>query len=230
MNIYAVICTRSREEISITTDKLLHFLTSGGIKVSLLTGAKSIFSAYHGAYKHINPNTDDIIIFCHDDIEIRETPQNFIKKLQEGLAPAEAGFVGAAGTMELGPDAIWWDLDRWHQHKHRGTVMHIDPNGNEYVTTYGPPGDVATLDGLFLAAKRKVIDDVGLQKPKYFEGEWDFYDIYYTSQAYLKGYQNKVIDIAIFHNSRGELVGRDSWHKNREAYIENNEIPIKILD
>ena len=130
--------------------------------------------------------------------------------------------------MELGEDAVWWDMSRWQRGRHRGKVIHKNKEGQEYLTPYGPPGEVVALDGLFLAAKKRVIDDVSLKKPKYFEGEWDFYDIHYTTQAFLKGYQNKVMDINIFHNSRGELVGRDSWHKNREAFIKNNSFPIEI--
>ena len=230
MNIYAVICTRDRNNVSPTTDKLLSFLCNCNIGVYLLANAKSLFAAYHGAFEKINPKKDDIIIFCHDDIEIRDTPEKFLQNLTTELEKSEVGFVGAAGSMEIGEDAVWWDQQRWQKGRHRGTVTHIDPQGREYVTPYGPPGEVAVLDGLFLAAKRKVIDDVGLQKPDYFEGEWDFYDIHYTSQAFLKGYTNKVMDISIFHNSRGELVGRDSWHKNREAFIANNEFPIEIKD
>ena len=230
MNIYAIICTRDRNNVSSTTDKLLNFLCNCDIKVYLLSDAKSLFAAYNGAYKKINPNPEDITIFCHDDIEIRERPDNFIAKLKESLAQPEVGFVGAAGTMKLDADAVWWDQTRWQQGKHKGKVVHINPQGQEYLTPYGPPGDVVILDGLFLAAKRKVIDEVGLEKPKYFEGEWDFYDIHYTSQAFLQGYTNKVMDINILHNSRGELVGRDSWHKNREAFIANNEFPIEIKD
>ena len=230
MNIYAIICTRDRNNVSSTTDKLLTFLCSANIKVFLLSGAKSIFSAYQGAFEKINPQKDDITIFCHDDIEIRENPVEFVRKLRECFDSPEVGFVGAAGTMDLGPDAVWWDQSRWQMGKHRGQVIHIDPQGKEYITPYGPPGDVVALDGLFLAAKRNILDAVGLKKPEYFEGEWDFYDIHYTSQAYLKGYTNKVMDIRILHNSRGELVGRDSWHKNRAAFIENNDLPIKIED
>tara|TARA_R110000796_G_C14438138_1_gene421990 strand:- start:53 stop:745 length:693 start_codon:yes stop_codon:yes gene_type:complete len=230
MNIYAIICTRDRDKVSPTTDKLLNFLCSAKIGVYLLSGAKSIFEAYHGAFKKINPEKDDILIFCHDDIEIREYPDNFLHKLKKSFSGPEVGFVGAAGTKCLGPDAVWWDQTRWQQKKHSGNVIHIDPNGREYMTPYGPPSEVVTLDGLFLAAQRKVLDEVSLKKPEYFEGEWDFYDIHYTSQAFLKGYTNKVMDIKIFHNSRGELVGRDSWHKNREAFIKNNELPIEIID
>jgi len=69
---------------------------------------------------------------------------------------------------------------------------------------------------------------VGLEKPDYFTGDWDFYDIHYTASAFLKGYTNKVIDLNILHNSRGELVGRDSWHLNREAFIANTELPLKL--
>ena len=230
MNIHAVICTRDRNNVSPTTNKLVTFLCACNIKVYILSDAKSLFLAYEGAFDKINPNPEDITIFCHDDIEIRENPEEFVSKLKESLSPPEMGFVGPAGTMRLGTDAVWWDQTRWQRGKHRGTVFHIDPQGKEYKTHYGEPGDVVVLDGLFLAAKRRVIDEIGLEKPKYFEGEWDFYDIHYTSQAFLKGFTNKVVGLNILHNSRGELVGRDSWHKNREAFIANNELPLEIKD
>jgi hypothetical protein len=230
MNIHAIICTRDRNKVSPTTDKLLSFLCIGGVKVYLLSNAQSLFAAYNGAFQKIDPDPEDIIIFCHDDIEIRENPELFLNKLKEALAPDEVGFIGPAGTMELGPDAVWWDQTRWQYGKHRGEVLHLDPEKKEYITQYGPPGEVVVLDGLFLAAKRRVLDEVGLEKPEYFEGEWDFYDIHYTSQAFLKGFTNKVVNMRILHNSRGELVGRDSWHKNREAFIANNVFPIEIKD
>ena len=50
MNIHAVICTRDRNDVSATTDKLLNFLCSCGIAVYLLSGAKSIFKAYKLSY------------------------------------------------------------------------------------------------------------------------------------------------------------------------------------
>tara|TARA_R110002124_G_scaffold285522_3_gene464165 strand:+ start:1095 stop:1787 length:693 start_codon:yes stop_codon:yes gene_type:complete len=230
MNIHAIICTRDRNEVSPTTNKLVSFLCACNIAVYILSKAGSLFSAYKGAFEKVNPDPEDITIFCHDDIEIRDSPEVFVAKLKEALEPPEMGFVGPAGTMELGTDAVWWDQTRWQRGKHRGTVFHIDPQGKEYKTHYGEPGDVVVLDGLFLAAKRRVIDEIGLEKPKYFEGEWDFYDIHYTSQAFLKGFTNKVVGLNILHNSRGELVGRDSWHKNREAFIANNELPLELIE
>lgn len=229
MRIHAIVCTRSREDISETTDALLTFLSRCSANILLVSGAKSLFSAYQKAYNAANPAPEDIIIFCHDDILIREKPEVFIDKLKTSLAEASTGFVGAAGTMCLGRNAVWWDLDQWKGRMHRGRVLHLHPETNsEYETYYGAPGDVAVLDGLFLAAKPKVIEDVGLQKPEYFSGEWDFYDLHYTSQAFLKGYTNKVIPLKILHNSRGELVGRDGWEANRAAFIANNTLPLQV--
>jgi hypothetical protein len=228
MSIHAIICTRSADQVTATTNKLLNFLSGCGVNVILMSKAKSIFKAYKGAFERINPDDNDICIFCHDDIEIREVCAEFLKKLQDLCYLPETGFVGPAGTTYLSPNAVWWDQDVWKAGLHRGKVSHIDHQGEEYLTEYGPADDVVALDGLFLAARAKVVRDIGLDKPEYFEGEWDFYDIHYTTTAFEKGYTNKVIDMNILHISRGELVGRESWHKNRLAFIQNTELPIRI--
>lgn len=230
MNIYAIICTRSREKVTQTTNNLLTYLAGCGIKVYLMANQSSLFSAYKRAYTQINPNPEDIIIFCHDDIEIREDPEVFKKKLIDSLESTAVGFVGPAGTTCLSPDAVWWNTDNWRAGKHRGRVTHLDKLNKEYISPYGPVGEVIVLDGLFLATKSNVIEEVGLEKPEFFEGDWDFYDIYYTTRAHEKGFTNYVIDLNILHNSRGELVGRESWHKNREAFIKNNDLPIELKD
>ena len=65
-----------------------------------------------------------------------------------------------------------------------------------------------------------------MEKPEYFEGDWDFYDLHYTSKAHNLNLENHTIPIKIIHHSAGEIVGRDSWHKNREAFIRNTELPL----
>ena len=230
MNIHAIICTRSREDISSTLDKLIGFLCKCNIKVSLVAGAKSIFSAYQGAFEKINPDPEDIIIFCHDDIEVWDRPEKFLHELISATELPETGFVGAAGTTCLGPEAVWWNQREWQEGKHRGQVAHYDEKEKrQWTTTYGDPGDVVVLDGLFLAARARVIRDIGLEKPKDFVGEWDFYDIHYTSTAFLQGYTNKVIPMKVLHRSLGELVGRDSWHQNRAAFIAKTDLPLEIV-
>lgn len=228
MNIYAVICTRSADKYTKTTEKLLRYYTEAGIKVVLLANQSSIFSAYNRALEKIKPKPEDIVIFCHDDIVIRDSESEFVQMLQDELTDSSVGFVGPAGTTYLTRNAVWWNQDIWRMGRHRGCVYHLNGQGREYKTFYGDPGPVAVLDGLFLAAKGSTIEDISFEKPEYFEGDWDFYDIHYTTQAHLKGYTNKVVKMNILHNSAGELAGRDSWHKNREAYIQNTDLPLII--
>lgn len=193
-----------------------------------MSGAVSIFEAYRGAIERINPEKDDIIILCHDDIEILSPKEEFLEKLTSLCNKEGVGFVGPAGTTYLGSEAVWWNHDNWQKGLHKGRVFHFTPDGRKYNTDYGPHGEVVVLDGLFLAARGHIFDQLNLHKPSYFQGEWDFYDIYYTTQAINLGYINHTLDLEFVHHSRGELVGRDSWYNNKAAFIAYNDLPLDI--
>lgn len=227
--IYAVICTRDRNNVSSVTDSLIKYLTKADIQVKLLSSQKSIFSAYDSAIKHISPEDNDMIMFLHDDIEILEEPMDLKKTMKDALSGPGAGFLGPAGTTYLGEDAVWWNHENWKKGLHRGRVFHVDKKTRQLENTmYGFEDDVVVLDGLFLACSGKVAKAIDFSKPAYFEGDWDFYDIHYTTQAFEKGYRNMVRDMQIVHHSRGELVGRDSWHKNRQEYIKRTDLPLQL--
>jgi len=194
----------------------------------LLVGKESIFRAYEEGVQSLDLKDDDIVIFCHDDLEIIMDPQQFINVLIKASRRKNQGFFGPAGTTNLTKTAVWWDHTEWHSGKHRGFVMHGEDLSQAEYAPYGQPGRVVCLDGLFLAIKGKTLKSIDLSKPDYFEGDWDFYDIHYTIQAHKKGFYNRVEPIFMMHHSRGELVGRDSWHKNREAFIENTDLPVTI--
>lgn len=227
MDIHAVICTRSRQVPKITHE-LVQYLASCNIKVYLLANQSSIFSAWASGHKAANPDKDDIMIFCHDDIIIRDKPEVFVEKVKQTCNLPKTGFIGPAGTTNLGENAIWWDQERWKMGLHRGFVKHMNELRQEYDTNYGPEGPVVALDGLFLACRAEVIEEIGLEKPDYLIGDWDFYDIHYTTTAHAKGYTNRAFHMNITHASKGELVGRDSWHQNREAFVKQNALPISL--
>lgn len=225
MNIFAFICTRSKD-FSDTTQKLSSYLSRAGVQTKFLVGQKSIFDGYASAFKKFQISDDDIVIMCHDDIEILTDPKLFTRIIVESLLDSKTGFVGVAGASLLTKDAIWWNRDVWRQGKLHGHVYHGSDIMKAHGTYYGPCGNVVCLDGLFLAAKGATLKEVGLDKPDYLEGDWDFYDIHYTVSAYLKKYKNKVIPVSVMHNSPGELVGRDSWIKNRQAFISKFSLPL----
>tara|TARA_R110002110_G_scaffold381916_1_gene592846 strand:- start:1767 stop:2450 length:684 start_codon:yes stop_codon:yes gene_type:complete len=227
MKIFAIFCTRNKK-IGPVTGELTHTLSSYGINVKILANQNSIFEAYQKGVISCKASSQDIIILCHDDIKILSSRQHFLAALSK-CKDKDTGIVGPAGTTYLGENAVWWDQEKWSQGHHRGQVKHRANKGEPASATYyGECGQVVALDGLFLAARKEVWEKVGLQKPEYFEGNWDFYDIHYTTKSHSLGYKNYVIPIDMIHLSNGELVGRDSWHKNREAFINNTKLPIRI--
>jgi len=229
MKIYSIICTRDKNLTPLTSN-LVHTLSSYGVEVKLLVNQKSIFEAYKKGLKSCNANNNDIIICCHDDLVLTSPKEQFIASIAK-CTDKEVGFIGPAGTTHLGEDAVWWNHDRWQAGYHRGFVRHYNMKDKEaHGTHYGPHGPVVVLDGLFLAATKEVWEKVGLDKPTYYEGGWDFYDIHYTSRAHLLGLKNHTIAMEIVHYSVGDLAGRDSWHKNREAFIANTKLPLTLND
>jgi len=228
MRYYAIICTRTSTNVSKTTWELLNYYAAAGFDVQVISGATSIFTAYSEKVAELDPDDDDVIIFCHDDISISESAEYLKDRLQEQLAYEDTGFVGVAGTTHLGKGAVWWNQKEWAEGKHRGCVWHLDKEGQPYRTYYGPQGEVAVMDGLFMACSGKTARKMDFTKPYYFIGEWDFYDIYYCAQARDLGLKNRIMNLDILHNSRGELVGRDSWHANREAFIEKFDLPMVV--
>lgn len=227
MKIHAFICTR-KEPLPDYTHKLLSYLGRCKIDINLLIGKKSIFEAYSEGLKNIILGDDDIVIFCHDDIEILMDPQQFVNVLFNAARRNKSGFFGPAGTTHLSESAVWWEHSLWQQGKHKGLVLHGEDIKTAEYTYYGNPGRVVCLDGLFLACSGKTINSIDFTKPEYFDGEWDFYDIYYTIQAHKKGLYNTVEPIFMIHHSFGDLAGRDSWHSNRKAFIATTQLPISV--
>lgn len=227
MKIFSITCTRE-QKLGAVAKGMIHSLSSYGVSVKFLANQTSIFEAYKKGLDSCDASDEDIIILCHDDLQFLSDKAGFIAALS-ACVKKETGIIGPAGTTFLGEEAVWWNHERWQAGDHRGQVQHmntVDGRTQVHSTNYGPYGQVVVLDGLFLAARKEVWDKIGLDKPDYFEGNWDFYDIHYTTKAHLLGYKNYAAPINVIHQSAGELVGRDSWHKNRQSFIENTKLPL----
>jgi len=233
--IYAFICTRYREGMESTEDfnptlkNLCSYLSRAGAQVNILIGENSIFEAYSKAFNKVKPSDQDIIILCHDDIEILNDVKTFSTLLREEFKNLTTGFVGVAGSKTLTRDAVWWTRENFENRQLHGIVFHGESKESMVPSYYGDfYGKVIAMDGLFLAARASTLREIGLKKPKEYPGEWDFYDIYYTTEAWKKGYTNKVLPILVRHESKGEsMYTRDSWDKNREIFIRNNKLPLR---
>lgn len=216
--IYSIICTRSEDPSSDTPTlkELREYF--GEDETFVIRGAKSIWEGYTSGVgeilKEASPN--DIIVFCHDDIEILNPYPRFSKILAETTARF-SGFIGVAGTSKLPMDGVWWSSRAVGEAL--GAVFHGGKFilGNEgHLTYFGPYGVAEVMDGLFLATKVETLKKFDLiSKPDYLEGDWNFYDLHMTMTAASKGLLNYVAPILVRHESAGELVGRKEWHIDR---------------
>ncbi len=201
-------------------DSILSFFREAEWEVIPMCGYSSIFEAFSEGLKSREVGPDDLVILCHDDIEILTAPKHFNFFIENSLKDRKAGFLGVAGTKMLKSSGVWWeDLNKQLNYMNPlSGAVHHGKKESMSLTYYGAHGNVAVLDGLFLCARGSLLNSINIKKPAEFNGGWDFYDIYYTTQATLKGYTNKTIPIQIVHESFGELAGRDSWYNNKKAY------------
>lgn len=223
LNIYSLICSRD-SNFSETTISLFQYFKEAGVTVKSLVGFNSIFEAYEKGFKSLNANDEDIIIFCHDDIEFKTSPKDFVNILK-GYSSTDKGFVGVAGTRRLEDNGVWWN---WNQPDFMsGKVWHGEKN-KDRETYFGACGKVVVLDGLFLACRASLLKSVSLKKPDAFIGNWDYYDILYTFQAHLLGFSNQTVPIILRHESPGQP--RETWNLNRLAFIESfkDKLPLQI--
>ena len=206
------------------------FLEKAGWEV-FYTIKDSIFDAYTSAIKEHDIMAKDKVIMCHDDIEILLSPEVFNKVIDDNLTD-KTGFLGIAGARQLNKTGCWWHgLGREFPHPDsflRGVVFHGSSLNDCYPTYYGGFGEAEVVDGLFTVTTGATLHNINTKMPKDFVGKWDFYDIYYTYQAQLKGRKNKVIPLPVLHHSFGDGALHEDWDKNRKAFV--NKYGSKFID
>jgi GT2 family glycosyltransferase len=206
-------------------ERLENYLSRHQMPCSIAYDAPSMFSGYRDAFDVLKPSDDDIVVMCHDDIEILSDGNEYKKLLEEYLSEPNVGFVGVAGTTYLDKDAVWWEQTRRARGLHSGFVFQGTGMRNMVPNWFGPWRNVVVLDGCFMAARAGTMRRVGFDQPEQFPGNWDFYDLHYTMTAFHMGYVNKTLPIIIVHNSPGNIAGRESWQANRIEFIKMHRLP-----
>lgn len=222
IKIYSLICSRNNT-FSKTSLDLFSYMRDCGIEVKSLIGFKSIFDAYIKGVETLDANPEDIVILCHDDIEIKNPKEEFKAILTS--ATRTDGFIGVAGTRYFENTGVWWN---WNTPQNMSGKVSHGLKGQDKETYFGPLGRVVVLDGVFLACNVKTLASIHMAQPTDFIGDWDYYDIFYTFQTHLKGYSNRTVPIMLRHESPGQM--RQSWHQNRVVFTEiyKNNLPAKI--
>ena len=213
----AFIPTREAKERPIQT-----FLEEAGWTVHYII-KDSIFDAYTCAIKDHDLMAKDRVIMCHDDIEVLTNVDVFNAIIDKELED-NTGFLGIAGPVRLNKTGCWWHgLGKEFPHPEcflRGHVFHGKTIHECYPTYYGGFGEAEVIDGLFMVTTGATLHNIKTKMPKDFVSKWDYYDMYYSYQAQLKGRKNKVVPISILHHSPGEGALSEEWNKNREQFLQ----------
>ena len=202
-----VVCSidpRKAERIREHFEALFH---GHGFEMVQISDASSLCEGYNRGFAKTR---GDIVIFCHDDIEI--ISPDFRARLMAHLRTNDV--VGVAGTTQL--VGANWNSAGW-PHVH-GCVVHRGSDGNGFFFhCFGPPrsSSVEALDGLFIAAKRKVCEAIEFDAAV-FDG-FHFYDLDFSYRAFAAGFRIAVPwDILILHASWGR--NDASWQKYAQKF------------
>ena len=208
MGKYVIVATRKpakeREDASTTVGALKKFFEGAGWVVLFKENASSIFEVYSEGVKELDVRARDQVVLCHDDIEIMASADQFNKMMDEVLS-STTGFAGVAGSAVIDHLINWFQCSMQYKEHNvgGGVVYHGIDTATMIPSFYGQRQLAVSLDGLFLATTGRVLHTIQLKMPQALTSPWDHYDAFYCIQAHIKGFENKIIPLAIRHESGG---------------------------
>lgn len=207
------------------SDFLSHLQKSCGIKKlqiieKINNGEKSLAKTYN---EILEESENDIVVFCHDDIEF-ETKNWGDKLLKLFNRNPEYGVLGIAGTTDM-IDGRWWTM----KESMTGIVSHKH-EGKKWTNTYSPDQgnkikEVVVLDGLFFCVDKTKIKNS-------FDEEFDgfhFYEIPFCFSNHIDGVKIGVTTmVRVTHKSIG--MTNDQWEKNKTKFEEKygSNLPVRL--
>lgn len=172
-------------------------------------GGLSLTKAYNQGLKQAK---NDIVVFCHDDIEI-ETKQWGNKLLKQFEKNPEYAIIGVAGSKYMPTSGRWWE----DQKKMYGRVKHTQ-DGKSWLSAYSDDlgqelEEVVVVDGVFFAVDKRRIKQEFNESVEGFH----FYDVTFSFENYLSGVKVGVSTLVkINHKSIG--MTNDAWEANRAKF------------
>jgi len=210
--ISVVICSVDERKFSAVCENYRHILDGEPMEIIGIHDAKSMCEGYNRGFSQ---SRGDVLIFCHDDIEI--IAPDFSRKLRAHLERFDV--LGVAGTTRLvGP--------KWAQAGPPyvfGQIAHIDEaQGCYYVLIWNAAlpahGSMQALDGVFLCVKRPVVARIPFDEET-FRG-FHMYDLDFSYRAFRAGFRLAVCnDLPLIHASQARGFEDDQWQKEAERFV-----------
>jgi Glycosyltransferase like family len=192
-----VTCSSIPEKLNRLRSNLYQAMGSMKWELVAILDAVSLCEGYTRGFDRCK---GDVIVFCHDDVEI--LCDHFPKRLLDALDGAD--LVGPVGATHLDGPALCWT---GQEHLH-GTVTHKSRDGAFHpviCSVSGPRIDHAVaLDGLLIATHRRVVERVGFDAET-FDG-LHFHDLDFSYRAHKLGFYVRIqTDLHLLQASKDEV-------------------------
>lgn len=205
-----VICSIDESRYSAVCANYRQAFAGEPVEIIGIRDAKSMCEGYN---RGIQQSHGDVVIFSHDDVEIIGTQS--ARRLRAHLQRYD--LLGIAGTtrlvgprwVEAGPPFLF------------GQVAQINSSGKGYDVaiwnaTLPAHGEMQALDGVFLCARRNVVEQLQFDESTF--GGFHLYDLDFSFRAYRAGFKLAVInDLPMIHASMGEF--GDRWAEDAERFV-----------
>lgn len=212
-----ITCTQSKTELEFEQRPIFKSIE----KLSLLYDLKQFdfiimkdnqkgLSEVYNSFINDTKYHKDILLFVHDDIEIKDT------FLVETLNKSPYVVTGLAGTKTA-------DLNlppAWHLMSDRqnfvGEVMHIK-NNNIWTTVFGLTQSRALLvDGLFIAVNVEQIINTQARFNEAFK--FHHYDLSFCLECNKQKVPVGIMPISVIHHGLGDSMNTPEWHQSAEEF------------
>ena len=206
--ISVVVCSVDAGRIHSLRENLAATMGSNPWELVHIHDARSLAEGYQ---RGIAACRGDILVLCHDDVEILSP--DFPRRLQEHLAHFD--LIGVAGTSRL-CSGYWLEAGAPYLF---GQVANPANDNTFNVQIYGAPrpvvGNIQALDGLWMAGQRSLFERVHFDAACF--DAFHLYDVDFSFSAYKTGLRLGVVnDIQLLHRSPGQF--DDVWEKYKLAF------------
>jgi GT2 family glycosyltransferase len=209
--ISVIFCSIDDRKAQFTETHYRQLLAGEEHEIIVIRDARSLAEAYN---RGIDRARGDILIFSHDDLEFLQ-PAGWLAKLTAHLEAAD--IVGVAGTRRFS-GAAWAHSGPPFN---AGQVAEVDGKIASYrILMFSAPAahvaGIQALDGLFIAARRSVLDRVRFDAAT-FDG-FHCYDVDFSFSAWRMGFKLAVAtDLPVLHASQGSF--DDKWRHYAQLLI-----------
>ena len=185
-----------------------------GHEIISIRDARSLAEAYNWA---VSNSVADVMVLSHDDVDV--LADDFAARLFHHLRTFDA--LGVVGSTRADGPTVGWS---GHPHL-RGWITHHSPGEAQWQVDLldhrAVAGDIMLLDGVLLAARRKVLEDVPFDAAA-FDG-FHLGDLDWSLRASRAGFRlGTAADLSVVHASRGSYDA--VWQRYAERFCDKHSL------